>query len=452
MNNESMSSSRRAFLGAALTAASYQRVLGANDRVRVGFIGCGLIGLRHIADFKNLPDAELTAVSDVYEPRIGYAQEKCGSSPKGYKDFRKMLDDKNVDAVVVSTPDHWHALQTIMACAAGKDVYVEKPMTLFIREGRWMTTAARRYKRIVQTGTQGRSGSHYAEVHELIKANHIGKIHSVRIGSFRNVMPGFGAPKDGTPPSNLDYELWLGPAPRRPYNPNRALYNFRWFWDYSGGQMTNLGAHDIDLTHFVLGVKGPSAVSCSGGRYALEDNGETPDCQDAILEYPGFNIIVSIREASTGRRMGGGTELFGTKGSMTISRGGFEVYPDTKVPAERQIPAWSTPPAHPQPPAGFQTEPWTAAKKGRGESSEPMERHARNFLDCIKSRNMPISDVEDGHRVSIACHLANMSMRLGRKLRWDVEKEEIIGDREASAQLVRPYSKPWDDVLRSFKL
>ncbi len=435
-----------------MTAASYQRVLGANERVRIGFIGCGLIGLRHIADFKELPDADLTAVCDVYEPRIGYAQEKCGSSPKGYRDFRKMLDDKNVDAVIVSTPDHWHALQTIMACAAGKDVYVEKPMTLFIREGRWMTTAARRYKRIVQTGTQGRSGTHMPEVLELIKSNHIGKIHSVRIGSFRNVMPGFGAPKDGDPPPNLDYELWLGPAPRRPYNPNRALYNFRWFWDYSGGQMTNLGAHDIDLTHYVLGVKHPTAVSASGGRYALQDNGETPDCQDAIIEYPGFNIVISIREASASRRGGGGTELFGTKGSMTVGRGGFEVYPDNKVPAERQIPPWSTPPGHPQPPAGFKPEPWTAAKKGRGEPAEPMIHHARNFIDCIKSRKMPVADVEEGHYVSIACHLANMSMRLGRKLRWDAQKEDIIGDREASAQLVRPYSKPWDDVLRSFKL
>lgn len=452
MYNENMSSSRRAFLGAALTAASYGRVLGANDRVRIGFIGCGLIGLRHIDDFKAFNDVELAAVCDVYQPRIGYAQQRCGNNPQGYKDFRRMLDDKSIDAVVVSTPDHWHALQTIMACAAGKDVYVEKPMTLFIREGRWMVTAARRWKRVVQTGTQGRSGSHYAEVHQLIRSNHIGKIHSVRIGSFRNVMPGFGAPKDGTPPPDLDYELWLGPAPRRPYNPNRALYNFRWFWDYSGGQMTNLGAHDIDLVHFVLGVKGPKAVSSSGGRYALEDNGETPDCQDAILEYPDFNILISIREASVGRRAGGGTELFGTKGSMTIGRSSFEVFPDRKVPAERQIPAWSTPPGHPQPPANFQSELWTEARKGRGENSEPMGRHKRNFLDCIKSRVLPVADVEEGHRVSVACHLANLSMRLGRKLRWDVEKEEIIGDREASAHLVRPYSKPWDDVLRSFKL
>jgi predicted dehydrogenase len=443
-------SSRRAFLGAA-TAASYGRVLGANDRVRIGFIGCGLIGLRHIADFKLQKDADLVAVSDVYKPRVERAQADCGAGAKGYGDFRKMLDDQGVDAVVISTPDHWHALQSIMACAAGKDVYVEKPMTLFVKEGRWMTTAARRYKRVVQGGTQGRSGAHFKEVLELIAAGHIGKIHAVRIGSMRNIMPGFGNPPDSDPPPDMDYDLWLGPAPKRPYNRNRALYNFRWFWDYSGGQMANLGAHDIDLVHYVLKVKSPKAVYSSGGRFCLQDNGETPDVQDAIIEYPGFNIVVSIREASAGRRLGGGTELFGTKGSMTIGRSGFEVFPDMAIPAERQIPPWSNPPGHPQP-ASFKPQPRTQARKAGNPSNEPMDRHARNFLECIKSRQLPIADVEQGHLVSISCHLANISLRLGRKLRWDPVKEDIVGDREASAMLVRPYRKPWDDVLRSFKL
>jgi predicted dehydrogenase len=446
-----MSSSRRAFLGAA-TAASYGRIAGANDRVRIGFIGCGLIGLRHIADFKQQRDAELAAVCDVHQPRVERAQADCGAAVKGYADFRKILDDKSVDAVVVSTPDHWHALQTIMACAAGKDVYVEKPMTLFVKEGRWMTTAARRYKRVVQVGTQGRSGAHFKEVLELLAAGHIGKIHSVRAASTRNIMPGFGTPPDSAPPSDIDYDLWLGPAPKRPYNRNRALYNFRWFWDYSGGQMTNLGAHEIDLAHFVLKVKSPTAVTSSGGRYCLQDNGDTPDTQDAILEYPGFNMCITIREACAGRRTGGGgVELFGTKGSMTVGRGGFEVFPDMVIPAERQIPPWSTPPGHPRP-AESKPEPRTEAKKGGIPSNEPMDRHARNFLDCIKSRQLPIADVEEGHLVSISCHLANISLRLGRKLRWDAQKEDVIGDKEASAMLVRPYRKPWDDVLRSFKL
>jgi predicted dehydrogenase len=448
--SELLPSSRRTFMG-AMTAASYTRVQGANDRVRLGIIGCGLIGLRHIADFKEQKDAALVAVSDVHHPRVEAGQSDCGPGTKGYADFRKLLDDREIDAVVVATPDHWHALQTIMACAAGKDVYVEKPMTLFVQEGRWMVTAARRYKRIVQVGTQGRSGAHFPEVMQLVAAGHIGKIHSVRFASFRNVMPGFGAPKDAEPPSSLDYELFLGPAPRKPYNPNRSLYNFRWFWDFSGGQMTNLGAHDLDLVHMVMKAKAPSAVSSSGGRFVLEDNGETPDTQDALFEYPGFTVAASIREACAGRRAGGGPEFCGTKGSMVAGRGGFEVFPEMRVPAERQIPPWSKPPAHPQP-ENREPTPWTQARKGGTPGGEPMALHKRNWLDCIKSRQLPAADVEEGHRVSTACHLANISMRLGRKLRWDAEKEDVIGDREASSWLVRPYRKPWDEVLRSFKL
>jgi predicted dehydrogenase len=380
------------------------------------------------------------------------AQFDCGGSGvRSYRDFRGMLDDKNVDAVIISTPDHWHALQTVMACAAGKDVYVEKPMTLFVREGRWMTTAARRHNRIVAVGTQGRSGPHIRHVMAAVKNGDLGKIVSVRIGSFRNIMPGFGRPGETTPPPGLDYGLWLGPAPARPYTPHRCLYHFRWFWDYSGGQMTNLGAHDLDFVHYLLGVKGPLSVYSTGGRFALEDDGETPDTQDALFEYPGFTVAVSIREASGGRARGGGTEFFGTKGSMAVGRGGYEVFPDIRVAPEKQIPPWSNPPGHPQP-ADLKPEPRTTARKEGEAGGEPMGLHAQHFLDCVRTRQRPIADVEDGHQVTTACHLANLSLQLGRKLRWDAEKEEVIGDKEANGRLVRPYSKPWDDVLRSLKL
>ena len=450
MDDNALSATRRTFLG-AMTAASYSRVLGANERVRIGFIGCGLIGLRHIADFKKLPEAELVAVSDIYDPRIERGQADCGGPHvKGYKDFRKMYDDKNVDAVVISTPDHWHALQTIMACAAGKDVYVEKPMTLFVKEGRWMTAAARKYNRIVQVGTQGRSGPHMKEVVPMIRGGHIGKLTSVRIGAFRNIMPGFGRTPVSEPPAGLDYDMWLGPAPKKPYTEHRCLYHFRWFWDYSGGQMTNLGAHDIDFVHYIMQVKGPTAVYSSGGRFALEDDGETPDTQDAILDYPGFTVVISLREASAGRARGG-NEFFGTKGSMAVGRGGYEIFPDMNIAPTRQIPPWSDPPGHPKM-ADVPRTPRTEAKKGGEIGGEPMGLHAQHFIDCVKQRKRPVADVEDGHQVNTACHLANMSMKLGRKLRWDPEKEEIIGDKEASAMLVRPYRKPWDQVLRSFNL
>lgn len=450
-----MSGTRRSFLGkgvaTAMAAASYSRILGANERIGLGLIGYGLIGAFHVGTFKKHTDAQWVAVSDVYKPRVEAGKADMGAQAKGYSDFRTMLESKDVDAVVVATPDHWHALQTILACEAGKDVYVEKPMTLFVREGRWMTNAARRFKRIVQVGTQGRSGPHVPEVRGRVESGEIGKIHAVRIGTFRNIMPGFGAPPDGTPPADLDYDMWLGPAPKRPYNPHRALYHFRWFWDYSGGQMTNLGAHDLDFVHNLLKLKAPTTVYCTGGRYALtNDNGETPDTQDAILSYPGLTVTLTIREASAGRRHGGGTEFFGTKGTMTVGRGGYEIFPDKRIAPESSIPPWSKPPGHPLP-ADLTPVPWTEARKV-GSNAEPMDLHSRNFLDCIKSRNTPAADVEHGHEISTACHLANLSMRLGRQLRWDAAREDVIGDAEASKLLERPYRQPWDEVVRRLKL
>lgn len=443
-----MSSTRRVFLTAA-TAASYSRIAGANDRVQVGFIGYGLIGAQHVHDFKNQRDVDLAAMSDVYQPRMEEGVAACGGKARAYKDFRKLLDDKDLQAVVVSTPDHWHTLMGMMACAAGKDVYVEKPMTLFVQEGRWLTQTARRYNRVVQVGTQQRSGPSYQKARDLLRAGYIGKVHSVRMSSFRNIMPGFGAPPDGSPPSDFDYEMWLGPAPSRPYNPKRGIYHFRWFWDYSGGQMTNLAAHSIDILQWALQVNGPKAVSSSGGRLALEDNGETPDTQDALFEYPGFTAVWSHREASGGRQgSGGGLEFFGTKGSMSVSRSGFEVFPDAKVDPVSLIPTFQGHPGGGPPAAAKKGEAWTPPLKQAGSSTEQFDLHVRNFLDCIKSRQRPIADVEDGHRVATACHLANISLRLGRKIQWDWQKETIANDAEASRMLVRPYRKPWDAVLR----
>jgi len=420
--------------------------------VQVGFIGYGLIGSEHVRDFKNQHDTDLAALSDVYQPRLEQGAAACGGRAKAYSDFRKLLDDKDVQAVVISTPDHWHALMTIMACAAGKDVYVEKPLNLFIREGQWMVEAARRYQRVVQVGTQQRSGRHYQKAVEMLRAGYIGKVTSARMGSFRNVMPGFGSPADSAPPSDLDYDMWLGPAPKRPYNPHRSLYHFRWFWDYSGGQMTNLGAHEIDIVHWAMQVTGPAAVTSSGGRFALEDNGETPDTQDALFEYPGFTALFSLREASAGHRGEGRLDFFGTKGSLGIDRTGFEVYPDMKIDPVNAIPEFSGHPAGGPKHSSVQPHPWIEPYKMPGSSREQLDLHARNFLDCVKSRERPIADIEQGHQVTTACHLANISLRTGRKIRWNSQAEEIISDREAAQFLERPYRQPWDEVLRSFHL
>jgi predicted dehydrogenase len=440
--------SRRRFV-TGLTAAAYSRVKGANDRVQVGFIGYGLIGAQHVYDFKNQKDVDMAAMCDVNQPRLEQGVAACGGNAKPYSDFRKMLDDKSLQAIVVSTPDHWHALLTIMACAAGKDVYVEKPLTVFVREGRWMVNAARKFNRVVQVGTQQRSGKHYQKAVDLLRSEYIGKVMSVRMASFRNIMPGFGSPEDAPVPPGFDYDMWLGPAPKRPFNPHRGLYHFRWFWDYSGGQMTNLGAHEIDIMQWAMRVDGPLSVSSSGGRFALKDNGETPDTQDALFEYPGFTALWSHREASAGTRAGAGTEYYGSMGSLRISRAGFEVIADPRIEPANAIPTFQGHPTGGPVRSQVKPDPWIQPMKETGSSPEQFDLHVRNFLDCIKSRQKPIADVEGGHRVATACHLANISLRVGRKLKWDSAAEQIVGDREASQYLDRTYRKPWDGVLRS---
>ena len=418
----------------------------------MGFIGYGLIGSEHVRDFKNQADADPAAMCDVYQPRLEQGVAACGGHARAYSDFRKLLDDKDIQAVVISTPDHWHALMTIMGCAAGKDVYVEKPLTLFVREGRWMVEAARRYNRVVQVGTQQRSGKHYQKAVEMLRSGYIGKVMSVRMGTFRNVMPGFGSAPESASPNDLDYDMWLGPAPKRPYTPHHSLYHFRWFWDYSGGQMTNLGAHELDIAQWAMQVKGPTAVSSTGGRFALEDDGETPDTQDALFEYPGFTAIFSCREASAGHRGEGRLEFFGSKGSLGIDRAGFEIFPDLKIDPVNAIPEFAGQPAGGPRHSSTKPEPWIQPHKMAGSSQEQLAGHVRNFLDCVKSRQPPIADIEQGHQVTTACHLANISLRSGRKIRWNPDTEEIINDAEAAKWLERPYRKPWDAVLRSFHL
>ncbi len=242
--------------------------------------------------------------------------------------------------------------------------------------------------------------------------------------------------------------MWLGPAPSRPFSPHRGLYHFRWFWDYSGGQMTNLGAHEIDILHFFMNVKGPTAVTSSGGRFVLKDDGETPDTQDAIFEYPGFTAVWSQREASRGQGPVK-SQYLGPYGHLSISRSGWEVTPDPKAPPENAIPVFKGQPTGGVARKESKPELWIEPRKEPGSSDEQFDLHVRNFVDCVKTRQRPIADVEDGHRTAVACHLANISLRTGRKIRWDADQEVILNDKEASAMLERPYRKPWDGVLRS---
>jgi predicted dehydrogenase len=481
---------RRRFLGAltAVSAASYQRILGANDRVGIGFIGFGLIGKQHVADFKKMTDVDLVGLCDVYKPRLEEGLAYIGTGKAvGYTDFRKMYENKDIHGVVISTPDHWHCLLTLMACAAGKDVYVEKPMTLFIDEGKWMVQAARKYNRVVCAGTQRRHGSGVKAAKKVIEAGTLGKIHSIRMGSVRNIYPGFGRTPVTNPPADFDYDMWLGPAPKKPYQAHRGIYHFRWFRDFSGGQMTNLGAHLIDQVIFCMNSRGPTLAMSAGGRMALDnDDGDTPDVQDALWVFPeGYILNYTIREANAMPDAATRGQLYlGTKGNLSLS-GSYTITSEMKwINPENEIPRFLGHPAGgpkydstgqepflpDYPPAqagrggtGARGAAAAAAPQGRGAAAggvasdnryglggeDTMMMNERDWVECMRTRKRPFVDVEDGHRVAIICHLANMSMDLKRAIRWDPNKEVVIGDKEAQAACVRPYRAPWDGVLRS---
>jgi predicted dehydrogenase len=448
--------SRRAFLqtgaavtGSALSAAAYSRVLGANDRIGVGLIGYGLIGARHLLDFQAQPDVDLRGLSETHADRLASGLAAIGPRAQGHRDFRALLDDPAIDAVCVSTPDHWHALQTMLACHAGKDVYVEKPVTLFPREGDWMLAVARRSGAVVQIGTQQRSGPHYQRARELIRGGRIGQVTSVRMQAHRNIWPGFGNYTEGTPPPELDYDQWLGPAPLRAYHPLRGIYHFRWFWDYSGGQMTNLGQHSLDIVDWILDASTLQSVVSLGGRYALTGDGETPDTQDAIFEFDRWTAEWSCREASRGVDASvkhRALTFYGTRGSLAISRDGFVVSPDPDVPAESLIPDFITERSAAAGTAGASPGPRTEALvDDSGDDRDQFRRHVRNFLDCMRTRETPISDLASGVRVANLCHLANLSLRNGWKIHWDAATQSPRN--VPSEALVRPYRAPWDREL-----
>jgi myo-inositol 2-dehydrogenase / D-chiro-inositol 1-dehydrogenase len=397
------------------TALGGARRAGASERIGIGIIGCGNKGEALWKNFLAQPEVEPVAVADVYQPFRDRGVTMSGGRARPYADFRKLLDDKNVQAVVVAVPDHWHALMTVMACRAGKDVYVEKPLSLMVSEGRVMVNEARRHKRVVQVGSQQRSGAHYARAVQLIRSGHIGEVHQISVGFTRNVLPGF-KPKDlPVSESNLDWDMWLGPAPKVPFDPFRCLYNFRWFWDYSGGQMTNFGAHHLDIARWALGAEAPTAVAGFGSRFAIKDGGQTPDVQEVVYQFPGCVVTWTAREINKGER-GHDIEFHGTKGTLGISRSGFKLTPEG---ADKAAPALE--------------------EKG----SEMDRTHIANFLACVKSRARPNADVEEGHRSATMCHLGNIATRLGRSLRWDAAKETIIADPEATHWLTRPYRHPW---------
>ena len=396
-----------------------------SDKITVGVIGCGGMGRANLRFFKQNPDVEIAAVCDVYEPHLQKALAMTDGKAKPYHDFRKLLERKDIDAVIVATPDHWHALPTILACEAGKDVYVEKPLALTIVEGRRMVEYARRYKRVVQMGTMQRSGKHFQRAVEIVRSGVLGKITKVRAWNASNIYPeGIGNPPDSDPPPGLDWDFWLGPAPYRPYNKNRCIYNFRWFWDYSGGKLTDWGTHLLDIVVWAMDVKAPLAVSASGGKMALQDNRETPDTLEVVYEFPGFICIYSDHEVNAKGidEQGYGIQFYGTEGTLYVNRSGYKLFPEMKKEDDQRV---------------------ARAPLIESGGSRMNEPHVRNFLDCVKSRELPICDVEIGHRTTTVPHLGNIALWTHQRIEWDADRERITNVPEANKHLQRPYRKPW---------
>ncbi len=441
---------RRAFsaglVAAGAVAAAKRSALGAfgaNERVRLGFIGVGNRGDQLIDAFKVHPDAEIAGICDVYEPYIEFAARKVGGSPFITRDYRGLLARKDIDAVVIATPDHWHALQFIDACAAGKDVYVEKPLSLVIAEGRKMVDAAGRYNRITQVGVQRRSSPMCMKAVQLIRSGAIGTVTVCRCNFIRNEWPmGIGKPDDCDPPPGLDWNMWLGPAPEVPYNPNRCHYKFRWFRDYSGGQVTNFGTHFLDVIQWAIDQDAPIGVLATGGRYAVEDNRQVPDTMEAIWEYPNRTLVTFSQfnaNGAQGNARPSNIEFRGTKGTLYMSGGSIEIVPC----AVRVEPLAARSPLRCEEDSRQDraTEPGCErfSEKGRVSDAD----HARNFLDGVKTRKPCRAPVEVGHRSTSTTLLANIAFDRKRYLTWDPESERVTNDPEANKLLSYEYRPPW---------
>jgi predicted dehydrogenase len=429
---------------ATLGAAGLARAAGSNERVRLGFLGVGNRGDQLLDAFVVHRDAEVVALCDVYEPYLHAAQKKVGGQARLHHDFRRLLDDKDLDAVVIATPDHWHALQFVAACRAGKDVYVEKPLSLTIAEGRTMADVARVTKRVTQVGLHRRSSEFIHEAVQMIRDGAIGKVTVAKCYHLRNEFPqGIGRPADGEPPPGLDWEMWLGPAPKVAYNANRCLYKFRWFWDYSGGQLTNFGTHYLDVIQWALGQSAPKGVFATGGKFAVEDNREIPDTMEAIWEYDGGTLVTFSQfnaNASPGNARGWEIEFRGTQGTLLIQEGaGLEVLPERN--RTRELPALSPLARRENTEQSRATRPAMRpiVRRGKADTAD----HARNFLDCVKSRKATHCPVEVGHRSTTATLLARIAFHRHRYLTWDSKREQVVNDTEANRLLSYEYRPPW---------
>ena len=419
--------------------------VAASDKVIVGVIGTGQMGRDDLRDFGRQPEVEIAAVCDVYKPNLDLGVKDSGGTAQTYSDFRQVLDRKDIDVIVVGTPDHWHPLVMVEACKAGKDVYVEKPICHTIDEGILMVEAARKYNRVVQVGTQQRSGIHFQKAVKLVQDGFIGKVSFVRTWNYANEYPkGIGNIADSNPPADLDWNTWLGPAPKVPFNWNRfgpdpslppRWSTFRYFWDYAGGYMTDWGVHLMDIVQWAMQVEGPSVITGQGGKYYIKDNAETPDTLQVTYEYrnPDFVCVYENRwdNANSMYGKGYGIEFHGTDGTLFVDRSGFEVIPETR----------NEPSQHGH--GKTQEVARTASMQMKSVNDSHFD-HVRNFLDCVKSRQRPIADIAIGHRSTSVCLLGNVAFRSKERIEWDVKNQKLIsGGATAQQHISRNYRAPW---------
>ncbi|OJW18720.1 MAG: oxidoreductase [Planctomycetales bacterium 71-10] len=440
---------RRGFVGtagavgaaAAFAAPAIGRASSAAERKRLGIIGAGSRGNQLLDDFLKQEDVDLVAVADVDDRHAGETADrikeaKKGERPHASRDYREMLDRKDLDAVIIATPDHWHALPTIHAVLAGKDVYVEKPVAHNVAEGRAMIEAGRKTGKIIAVGTQQRSSNHFRKAVDIVRSGKLGKVFWVQTWNFENISPvGMGPSPDTAAPSYVDYDRWLGPAPERPFNLNRFHLLFRWYSDYAGGMMSDWGVHLNDIVLWALDAKGPDSVYATGGVETTDDDRDTPDTLQVVYEFPTATLTYSMRKGN-GYKFNGhdyGILFCGTDGSLLLDRSGYEVIPDQigkpygikLVHGDRETRKITL-----------------EASKEKGDDGQPP--HVRNFLDCMASREKPTSDIEIAHRSTNTCHLGNIAYKVGRKLNWDAEAERFKNDPEADALLSREPRKGYE--------
>ena len=416
-------------VAASLPASAPASVTNANDSVRVGFVGVGNRGSQLMKAFAAHKDCKFVGVADAFRPYLDRARNDYGADLMAVEDYRALLDRKDIDAIVVATPDHWHAMQAITAMSAGKDVYVEKPLSVTIHEGRQMVAAAKRFNRISQVGLHRRSMKVYHQLADFLNSEKLGKVTVSRAYRLNNMYPdGIGKQPTGNPPADLNWDLWLGPRPEQKYQENIAPYKFRWWLGYSS-QMGNWGVHYFDMIRWMLGEQAPASAVAIGGRFAVDDDRTIPDTAEAIFELPGGSLLVFGQyEASSNPALAyGEVEFRGTQGTVYSSSKGFKVL--TEKPGQFQ------------------------AKGIRGEESEVQinepnhlatANHARNFLDSVKSRKQTRCPMLEGHRSTTFAHLANISLATKSRLDWDADKEKFRNNEEANQLLHYEYRQGFE--------